>query len=316
VKLDNNIVSSISDYMKETFPDFKLNQYRNNVDELKTGKLNHKALWETKTNDLESLKQLYTNDAKFKSIIDNLNEYAEKTTGSLRKKITLKGVFYTFLIGGGAFLILQELSHIAKTSAGCFRIYKGTDGKLVSCKIAQCSCKYPQIGRNNACIQLPKLVNEITCQGWPSKNDVGTDDTGKDCRSCDPNAPKESKQYLNPSDFVDAKDIYQCRAEPSIGEVIADVVDFIPGKVIDTVADTVNIVLEIVKYGAIFVTGAGVFAVCNKIYKTFLKSSPNNEDSVQSPTYSMNDNVKSVHGNNPLFSSRESLYKYNGHRAI
>jgi hypothetical protein len=216
----------------------------------------------------------------------------------------LKGVFYSFLVGRAAFLILQEFSRVVKTSAGCFRIYKGTDSKLVNCKISQCSCKYPQIGKNNACTQIPKNVNEVTCQDWPSKDDVGTEVTGKDSRSCDPNAPKESKQYLNSDNFVDAKDIYECRAEPSIGEIIADVINSIPGKVIHTVTDTVSIVLEIVKYGAIFVAGAEVFAVCNKMYKPFLKPFNNGDDNVYS------DDVRSVYSDNTLFSSRDTLYKY------
>jgi hypothetical protein len=293
VKLDNNVVSNISNYMKETFPDFKLNEYFKNVDELKFGKLNHKALWETKPYELDSLKQMYSTDPKFKKLIDNLNEYAEKTTGKLRKKITLKGVFYTFLIGGGAFLILQELSHVAKTAAGCYRIYKDTDGKLTSCKISQCSCKFPQIGRHKACTQVPKNVNELTCVDWPNKDDVGNENTGKNCRSCDPNAPKDSKQYLDPSNFVDSKDVYQCREPPSIGEIITDVIHDLPGKVIDTVTDTVNIVLEIVKYGAIFIAGAGIFAICSKVYTTLIAKqqlSVENND-----TYTNNEDVHSVY---------------------
>jgi hypothetical protein len=244
----------IEDLFQTTFPDHNYNKIM--IDDLNKIKSHFgNELADTVPRNLDHLKDLYTNNSKFKKFIDDLAE---------RPKSRLKTFLIEITIGGGLIALLNTLYQLSQDMAGCWRYYQTDDGKSASCKINQASCKYPHVVHQ--CSQIPDVIrnaNPAVCQGWDeSKEHV-------DCRKCDPNAPTQSLQYLDSKDFVKPSDIYRCRGPGTVGEMAANIVNQIP-EIIHTSTDIITHIISILKYAIVGIIIVIVIAVVYKGYNIFI----------------------------------------------
>lgn len=246
---DATMKNNFKRLMENTYPDRKLFSASKKNKTFTKSKLKE-AYYKDIDFDLEygGLDKLYRTNKRFRKLIDNM-ENAPK----FYKKpfIVVKGLFGTIVLGFGIYALFNSLVKQAKEMAGCWRVYITRSGEISACKITHCSCINKEYNPKNVCARLPKIENiSSVCRGFPNPE---KDIANAECRKCDVDAPENSQQYLSPEEMIDPKDVYLCRPQPNVGTLLSEFIADLPKQIWDGVNTTFDVLVDIFKYGAIFI---------------------------------------------------------------
>lgn len=259
-QLDNAIVKDMfRECMERTFPDRKLHIITEGNAKLLKDHLDDNILKTQIDTDAiyGNIDKLYKTNVKFKKFIDKLTQLPKKLG---KEFLSVKGLYTSVILGGGAYALIKILMANAEKMAGCWRISLAKNGTFNTCKIPQSSCESKKYDIHQICVKVPPIIekggkNILTntiCDGWKdSTKDIGN----SHCRRCNTQAPKNSLQYLPIEDMVDPHDQYVCKPMPDVGTVLGDFVGNLPEEIWDGVNKTVDIITDVFKYVVIFLLG-------------------------------------------------------------
>lgn len=162
------------------------------------------------------------------------------------RPVVAKGLFFgVTLTTGGLVTVCAALFESANRAAGCWRVYRDQDtGEVLSCRVRYASCEIERkssssggggggaLPYNKYCDRYPTVVTETSC---------ATEWTGETpCVRCDPTAAANTPEHLRVEDYVDPGDMYTCRAKPSLGEMLGQVVLDSPHVLTEVAGDVVD----------------------------------------------------------------------------
>lgn len=109
------------------------------------------------------------------------------------------------------------------------------------------------------CTQCPKSIDQNTCKGWTASEE--------DCRKCDSDASKDSPEYIAKENYIQVTDVYKCRRNWTIADVIDDLANNIPGEIWNNTTDIFSKIKTIIIYAIGIVIVFVVVALCVWVWR-------------------------------------------------
>jgi len=225
-----DFIRNLSRMLKNTYPDAALKSLTRrvrNVREVPNGMF-EKTAYST----ADDLRALIATDKAAARLADAMERTLKKG-----RPIVSKGLFFSVTLTGASSVFMYEaLAESAKRAAGCWRVYRDKDtNKLLSCRVRYASCALKLDGdggmpENKYCDRYPGVIKETSCADEWSKNTP--------CVHCDPAGTGTDR--LERNDYVDSGDLYVCRAKPSLGEMMGQIVLDAPHVLSEVAGDVVK----------------------------------------------------------------------------